>query len=275
MPDEPAPQLVAFDLETTGLSYERDRVVEIGAVRFDGTGRELGRYQRLVNPRMPMPPGARAIHGISDEMLADAPAAADVLPGFLEFLGEPAATTLLAHHASFDAGFLGRELTRAGMARPGHLVLDTLALARAGMPQAPDHRLDTVCRLLGIDTGGAHRALQDCLRVKELYLRLAGGGPGPATVRFPVYDPAEQAPPPSGFDELVRAIECRLSVTIEYAGGTRGELPRTITPRRFVHRGGAVYLRAYCHLDCHEKEFRLDRVRRHQVLAVEPAQGPG
>ena len=61
---------VAFDLETTGLSAESDRIVEIGAVRFDAAGMVLGEFQRLVNPLRPSGPQARAVHGISDAELA-------------------------------------------------------------------------------------------------------------------------------------------------------------------------------------------------------------
>src|SRR5437016_982840 len=98
---------VAFDLETTGLVAEIDRVVEIGAVRFDVNGRERGRFECLVNPERPMSPAAQAIHGISDADLKDAAPARAVLPRFLEFLGEPATIVLIAHNAAFDAGFLG------------------------------------------------------------------------------------------------------------------------------------------------------------------------
>ncbi len=56
------------------------------------------------------------------------------------------------------------------------------------------------------------------------------------------------------------AAQC-IMVRIEYDGGTRGSTPRSITPRRFVQRGGATYLVAFCHLDDFEKSFRLDRIR--------------
>src|SRR5262245_45952976 len=107
-------EYVAFDLETTGLLAEIDRVVEGGAVRFDVEGRELGRFGTLVDPGRAMSPAAQAIHGLGYAELAGAPAMRQVLPGFLEFLGDPSVTTLLAHNGAFDAGFLGRELGRDG-----------------------------------------------------------------------------------------------------------------------------------------------------------------
>ena len=88
--------------------------MEIGAIRFLESGEELGRFQSLVNPRCAMPASAYAIHGLSDDDLAKAPLIGEVLPDFLEFLGEPGSSELLAHHASFDAGFLGCELRGPG-----------------------------------------------------------------------------------------------------------------------------------------------------------------
>ena len=81
-------EYVAFDLETTGLVAQRDRVVEIGAVRFRRSGQVTDQFVQLVNPGRPMSPAAQAIHGISDVDLADAPPAWEVLPHFLAFLGD-------------------------------------------------------------------------------------------------------------------------------------------------------------------------------------------
>jgi DNA polymerase-3 subunit epsilon len=266
MADGQAREFVAFDLETTGLFAGTDRIVEVGAVRFEPTGRELGRFERLVHPGRPMSPAAQAIHGISDAVLAGAAGAAVVLPAFVAWLGDPGATVLLAHNAPFDAGFLGRELDRLGLPLPGHRVIDTLALARRRWPEAPDHRLETLARRLGLDPDGPHRALADSLRVKGLWLALAEGRaslePG---VSYPIFAGAED-PVPDGWDWLTEAIARGHRVRMEYAGGTRGASPREISPRRIVHRGGVTYVVAFCHLDDYEKSFRLDRVGHYEVM---------
>jgi DNA polymerase III epsilon subunit family exonuclease len=267
MPLRVESEFVAFDLETTGLSAATDRVVEFGAVRFTASGRELGRFERLVNPHRAMSPGAQAVHGISDRDVADAPPVRAVLPVFLEFLGIPGETTLLAHNASFDAAFLGRELGRLGRTPPGHVVVDTLALARARRPELRSHRLDALATVLGLDPGGPHRALADSLRVKALWLALGGPGvPRDDLVAYPILDARRPTWAPLGWDAIVAAIAEGRRVRMEYAGGTRGKGPREITPRGFVHRGGVAYLVAYCHLDAFEKSFRLDRVRRYEVV---------
>lgn len=261
--------LVAFDLETTGLLARVDRIVEIGAVRFDASGRTLGEFQSLVRPDRPMSPRAQAVHGISDADLAGAEPASEVLPRFLDWLGDPAASTLMAHNASFDAGFLGRELGRSGLSQPGWVVVDTLSLARSTWPSAGSHRLDRLSARLGLDGSGAHRALADSRRVKGVWLSAVRGRDElPPLVSYRLYDPLEAERPPEGWDALAEAAKRGWTVLIEYEGGSRGLVPRQITPRRFVHKGGIAYVVALCHVDVFEKSFRLDRVRRYEVLGA-------
>ncbi len=268
MPEGPAPEYVAFDLETTGLSAESDRIVEVGAVRFDASGRELATFERLVNPLRPSGAAARAVHGISDVELAGAETAEAVLSEFVGFLGDPAGTTLLAHNASFDAGFLGRELARLGRPMPGHDVVDTLALARRRWPEQRSHKLDTLARQLGLDPHGPHRALADSRRVRGLWLAMQGdSGPDPPLpLAYPIFDALSPLPAPRGWNRIEEAIGLDQPVRIEYTGGTRGTAPREITPRRFANRGGVAYLVALCHIDAKVKEFRLDRVRKFEVI---------
>ncbi|MEJ7636632.1 MAG: 3'-5' exonuclease [Singulisphaera sp.] len=236
-----AREFVAFDLETTGLVAQVDRVVEIGAVRFDASGRELGRFETLVNPERPMSPAAWAVHGISDADLAGAPAARDVLPAFVGFLGDPETTTLLAHNASFDASFLGRELGRLGPTLPRHKVIDTLPLARRRLPHAPDHRLDTLARLLGLDPDGSHRALPDSLRVKGLWVALDGPLVAEsALVAYPIFDPKGQTPAPTGRETLAEPIAAGGRVRMEYAGGTRGASPARVSPGPSTTKEGSL-----------------------------------
>lgn len=269
--DSPAVEYVALDLETTGLSAETERIVEVGAVRFNALGEELDRYQTLVNPERRMPPGALAVHGITDDQLVGAPRARDVLPEFFAFLGAPHETILLAHNASFDARFLGCECRRTGLAAPGHAVADTLALARKKLPGIRNHRLDTLARLFKLDPDGPHRALADSIRVKGLWMALDGRSlPAASLVSYPILG-TQGVPVPTGWDGLIDAMARGLCVNLEYEGGTRGSSPRMITPRGFIHKGGTSYLVAYCHLDLSEKSFRLDRVVKYEVVIRQSA----
>src|SRR5579862_9400645 len=96
---------VAFDLETTGLYPAGDRIMELGAVKFGLDGQIHGIFQQLVNPGRWIPPHVIGIHGITADMVREQPSSAQALPAFLDFVGD--ADALLAHNASFDAGFIG------------------------------------------------------------------------------------------------------------------------------------------------------------------------
>ncbi len=166
--------------------------------------------------------------------------------------------------------FSGRELARAGLPSPTHSLFDTLALARRRLPLAASHRLDHLAQILGLDPAGSHRALADSLRVKEIWLLLDGASESvPALVSYRIFDPRQSNPTPEGWDPLSKAAAGGIMVRIEYDGGTRGSGLRSITPRRFVQRGGATYLVAFCHLDSFEKAFRLDKIRSVEI-APEP-----
>ncbi len=101
------PVFTAFDLETTGLEKTRDRIVEIGAVKFDAMG-VIARFNVLINPGIPMPPEAGRVNGISDEMLADKPPIEEVMGDFVDFVGD---SILIAHNAPFDTGFVNEALS--------------------------------------------------------------------------------------------------------------------------------------------------------------------
>ena len=259
---------VAFDLETTGLKPGADRIVEIGAVRFAATGEILDRFERLVNPLRPSAAAARLIHGISDDLLADAALAHEVLPEFVHWLGDPSSTILVAHHAALDAGFLGNELIRSGLPLPGHDVVDTLAWSRRCWPTFGNHRLDSLARRFGLDVGASHRALADSLRVRRVLLTLQASNKGQdrPPLAYPIHDGAGPPPIPCGWADVAHAIDHAGMIQIEYLGGSRGPGPRAVTPQRFVNRGGVAYLVASCHLDHKTKEFQVDRIRSAQVV---------
>jgi len=99
----------AFDVETTGLESDRDRIVEIGAVRFDRRGM-MARYSVLIDPGAPMPPEVTRINNITDAMLKGKPPIEAVLPDFLRFVK---GAVLTAHNAPFDIGFINAALKRA------------------------------------------------------------------------------------------------------------------------------------------------------------------
>lgn len=149
--------LVAFDTETTGLSPNNDRIVEIGATRFeDGKPREP--HSWLVNPQRDIPRYAEKVHGISEAMVADQPPFKEVYPLYSAFAGD---AVLLAHNANFDIRFLSSELRRNGLELPDNQVIDTLKLFRNWFPDAPSHNLGKLAVHVGVETGRMHRAEAD------------------------------------------------------------------------------------------------------------------
>src|SRR4051794_20711401 len=98
---------VVVDLETTGMSPAGDAITEIGAVKLRA-GECLGRFQTIVNPRLPIPPEIIYPTGIPERMVAPAPPVEAVLPSFLEFVGTNA--VLVGHNVRFDLSFLGAAL---------------------------------------------------------------------------------------------------------------------------------------------------------------------
>jgi DNA polymerase III epsilon subunit family exonuclease len=258
---------ISFDTETTGLSRSLDRVVEIAAVKFDFSGRVLESFESLVQPGISIPLAVSFIHGITDYDVRDAPSMREVLPRFLAFLGS-VDNVLLAHNASFDAGFLGFEMERCAIMRAEHVILDTLSLSRRVLGKQESHSLDSLARFFSLDAGGHHRALADSFLVKEIFLRLLAAARAEdldtifgslPEYRF-TWGSCTTAGTVSGFEHLSRALESGAPLTIVYRGGSKGRAPRMITPLGYVEEGGRQYLRAYCHLDCVEKSFRLDRI---------------
>ncbi len=141
---------VVFDIETTGLSKEKEMITEIGAVKV-ADGKIIDRFSIFVNPQRPISAEITKLTGITDDMVKDAPTIENVLPEFLKFCED---TVLVAHNASFDTGFIRIAAERAGLGELHHTIVDTLELARALLPELNKHKLDIVCEHLGVTLNG-------------------------------------------------------------------------------------------------------------------------
>jgi DNA polymerase III subunit epsilon len=243
--------------------------LEFGAVRFRLDGRELGTWEQLVDSECLIPPGVTEIHGITDAMVQGQPTLVQALPGFLDFLGSTEAI-LLAHHATFDLGFLNFAAAKTGLTLPSNPVIDTLDLARTCVRGAPSCKLKDLVVYLGLADSEDHRALSDSRLAMALFMHVAGRLERLCTVEDlfwlspPVtVDDARTFPidPPAGFEDLAVAISEHRTVVIAYDGGTRGAAERRITPRAMLQSNGRQYLLAYCHAAEIEKTYRLDRIR--------------
>ena len=160
-------EYVAFDLETTGLSPRKDRIIEIGAVLMK-RGQEIDRFQTFVDPGFRLDKEISDLTGITDEMLKGAPDIREVLPKLLEFVGD---RVLVAHNARFDTTFVYRECKRLGIDYTVKSV-DTLILSQCLLPQLNNHKLDTVAKLFEVGDFNHHRAADDALVCGRILAKL-------------------------------------------------------------------------------------------------------
>ncbi|MGI8926999.1 MAG: helicase C-terminal domain-containing protein [Tepidiformaceae bacterium] len=155
---------VALDLETTGLDPERDRITEIGAVRFDEDGATLDTFESLVNPGRPIPYFVQNLTGIGDDDVRGAPPLADLAGPLRAFVGD---ALVVGQNVRFDLGCLRREgveLSAAG--------IDTAELSRLLMPLRQRRRLMDLAAGLGLEVEGHHRALADARTAAAIFVAL-------------------------------------------------------------------------------------------------------
>ena len=157
---------VVFDLETTGFSPVNNRIIEIGAVKVEH-GEITDRFSTFVNPQVPIPFRIEELTSINDNMVMDAPVIEEILPQFLEFVGD---AVLVAHNAGFDVSFMEENCRRLGQEQT-FTYLDTVALARILLPQLNRFKLDTVAKALHINLHHHHRAVDDAECTAEIFLK--------------------------------------------------------------------------------------------------------
>ena len=165
---------IVLDTETTGLDpVAGHRVVELGCIELMNLVATGKTFHAYFNPEMIMPTGAKDVHGLSDEFLADKPLFAEHADSFLEFIGD---AQLVIHNASFDLGFLNAELARINKPKLTNAYVDTVTMARRKFP-GQRASLDSLCERFGIDNSSRtkHGALLDSELLAEVYLELSGG----------------------------------------------------------------------------------------------------
>jgi len=167
---------IVLDTETTGFNpSEGDRMVEIGCIELINhmpTGKHLQLY---INPERDIPDEVIAVHGITNEFVADKPTFAECYTDFIDFIGKD--SKLVIHNAEFDMKFLNYQLGKVGHpAISWSRVIDTLGMARKKFPGSPAN-LDALCRRFDIDNTERtyHGALLDSELLAEVYLELIGG----------------------------------------------------------------------------------------------------
>ena len=158
---------VAVDLETTGLSPQNDRIVEIGAVKIE-QGKVTDTFQSFVNCHREISDVIQNLTGITQEMCESGREEKEALELFLNFAGD---LDLMGHNLPFDFRFLKWSLARHGICfeRRG---VDTLKIARSCLGNLPSKRLEALCEYYNIEQKEKHRALEDAKATAQLFLIL-------------------------------------------------------------------------------------------------------
>ena len=154
-----------FDIETTGLSPEYNKIIELSAVKVRNS-EIVDTFSQLINPECPIDYDSQSINGISNEMVKDAPVFKDIAKDFLDFIGKD---VLVGHNiAKFDIPFIKYELAAIGYTLDNDY-FDTLKFARAVLKNMYGHSLSNLPTFYGISTEGANRALNDCIMNQSVY----------------------------------------------------------------------------------------------------------
>ena len=159
--------LAFVDLETTGATATRDRITEIGIIEVDEDG-SVREWQQLVNPGTRIPPFIEQLTGISNELVAAAPAFADVAD---ETLRRLEGRLFIAHNARFDYGFLKNEFKRLGVTFRAP-VLCTVKLSRTLFPEHKRHNLDSLIERHNLAADARHRALADAQLIRQFWQKI-------------------------------------------------------------------------------------------------------
>ena len=165
---------IVLDTETTGLDYTRERIIEFAAVRLEN-GKIKDEFQTLINPQQHIRKSSMAVHGITQEMVADAPTEEEILPKILEFIGD---YPIVAHNAIFDYSFLNEAKLRVLGSKLENPHIDSQVMFKEIAPELESHGLEALTKRFNVELNNHHRAMADTIglalaypKLKKLYLQ--------------------------------------------------------------------------------------------------------
>ncbi len=259
--------LIFLDLETTGLALAAGhRVAEVALLRVRGAHEE-GRLVSMVNPGRPLDPGAAAVNGLSDELLAEAPPFAMLAPALKQLT---AGAVLVGHNVRFDLMFLQHELAACGQPPIAEHCLDTLTLARRLMRRR-SYSLAALASELGLPAP-THRALDDALATQALFAHLVARmaelgiltlGDALRLERGLLPGAGEPEPPPLVAQALAEGRALRI---LYRSRGQPAPTARVVQPITLTLEGNGVYLQAFCELRQDVRAFALARIEAAELV---------
>lgn len=256
--------LIAFDTETSGAYPIESEIIELGAVKWF-KGEVIGKFQTLLKPAKPLQADNIRIHGITNEMVTDAPLMSTKINEFCEFID---GSILMAHHAPFDLGFLTLDIERAGLMFPNNVHLCTSLLSRALLPTT-NHKLQTLIKELHLEGGAAHRAYDDAYACLQVFLKCIEKLDVEVLIsrllevqkkeiswnKYRIFSSGDQK-----LLNLAKACQEQRSMKIVYEGGQSKRQPRPIKPLGIVRNPDGDYVYSECGLDLQKKRFYLDKI---------------
>ncbi len=166
-------RILVLDTETTGLDYEKDKIIEIGIVELNDNILSQHYFHEYINPEKEISLSAQNIHGISNEFLKNKPVFHEIVKKFLDFIKND---TLIIHNSAFDTKFINKELENCGFGGLNNNIIDTIKIAKKEFP-GQMVSLDSLCRKLNIvnTRNEYHGALLDATLLTKVYLKLTTG----------------------------------------------------------------------------------------------------
>ena len=159
---------IVLDTETTGLDYTREKIIEFAAVRLEN-GKIKDEFQTLINPQQHIRKSSMAIHGISEDMVKDAPTEEEILPTILDFIGD---YPIVAHNAIFDYSFLNEASLRVFNKELSNIRIDTQQMFKEVFPDLEAHGLEALTRKCNVEFTKHHRAMEDTMGLALSYPKL-------------------------------------------------------------------------------------------------------
>lgn len=261
---------VAFDTETSGQYPIVDDIVEIGMVKWQN-GKEIDRYQTLLKPTKPMGDFVIGIHGITNEMVEDAPLIKDKINEIHQFLE---GCVVIAHHAPFDLGFLSNEFEKYGKSLPKETAICTSLLSRAVI-QSPNHKLQTMVAYLGLEHEQAHRAESDARACLQLAFHCMNKVGENATLKSIIKKQGKMLSwhnyslksleQNQKWRGIMEALHQNKNVEFVYDSGSHKGKPRKAKPLGIVRNPDGDYFPAMCFIDNTVKRFYLNKVTESLV----------
>ena len=247
-----------FDCETTGLE-PGSRLVELSSIAMNEAGEEIDRFDRLVDPGMPLPADVITVHGLTNADLAGKGEAEEVLAEWQHWIRSLAPEqTGIAHFAPYDMGVLSWEMGRVGISLPSFSVVDTCAMAKIhGV--TPNNKLQTLVEHHGITRiGDAHRARSDADACRQVFNLLRANGV-PITSNPWSSEHQYIGDLPAAFKSLPELVATGGRLEFHYTDAKGAETTRRITPYGWAAKADGVYFHGLCHEKGERRTFRTDR----------------